>query len=115
MLRFPGPRCLYRTALSSRTKTYPFRSFSSIYIDGKARLAGRNSLVGGEGPQMPKTLAQPKDNFPHVFDVANPKHGFQSAKLSDVAIWGGEMEQHLNSLIDKYGAVLIRGLPIDGA
>ena len=95
-------------------KNDPVRPFSNMYIDGKPRIAGRVGIAGAEGANIPKTLSPPRENFPHVLDVTNPKHGFQSARLSDVATWGKEFEQYLNSLLDKYGAVLIRGLPIDG-
>ena len=113
MWRHSAQRC-FLTAQSVRIKNDLLRPFSNMYIDGKPKVAGRIGLLGSEGANMPITLSPTRENFPHIFDVTKPNHGFQSAKLSDVAVWGGEFEQYLNSLLDAYGAVLIRGLPIDG-
>ena len=106
-------RC-YRTALRG-VRYFPVRTFSNEhYIDGIPTIAGRANLPGSEGEGMPKTLAPPKENFPYVLDVTNPEHGFHKAKLSDVSIWGRDLELQLNSLLGKYGAVLIQGLPLNG-
>ena len=105
-------RC-YLTAFRG-VRYVPVRTFSNNqYIDGIPRIAGRANLPGSEGEGMPKTLSPPKENFPYVLDVTNPEHAFHKAKLSDVSIWGRDLELKLNSLLGKYGAVLIQGLPLN--
>ena len=102
--------------VSSSTKVFHgVRLFSSqFYIDGKPKIAGRANLPGSEGG-LPKVVAPPRENFPHRFDVKDPRHGFNTATLADIANWGNDFGSTLTSLVDKYGAVLVQGLPISGS
>ena len=88
------------------------RLFSSqFFIDGNPKIAGRANLPGSEGG-LPKVVAPPRENFPYRFDVEDPRHGFNTAKLDDIATWGEDFGSTLTSLVDKYGAVLVQGLPL---
>ena len=105
---------LARKVSSSARVFHGARLFSNqLYIDGKPKIAGRANLLGSEGG-FPKDMAPPRENFPYRFDVKDPRHGFHTAKLADIANWGKDFGSMLISLIDKYGAVLVQSLPISG-
>ena len=106
---------LARRVPSSPRVFHGLRLFSSqLYIDGKPRIAGRPNLPGSEGG-LPKILAPARENFPYRFDVKDPRYGFHTAKLADIANWGEDFGSTLTSLVDTYGAVLVKGLPISGS
>ena len=44
--------------------------------------------------------------------MEDPRHGFNTATLDDIATWGEDFGSTLTSLVDKYGAVLVQGLPL---
>ena len=91
---------------------YDCSPVSSISMENP-KIAGRANLPGSEGG-LPKVVAPPRENFPYRFDVKDPRHGFHKGKLADIANWGKDFGSTLISLIDKYGAVLVQGLPISG-
>ena len=100
---------LARKVSSSIRVFHGARLFSSqFYIDGKPKIAGRVNLPGSEGG-LPKIVAPPRENFPYRFDVKDPRHGFNKAKLDDIANWGEDFGSTLISFVDKYGAVLVQG------
>ena len=105
---------LARKVSSSIRVFHGARPFSSqFYIDGNPKIAGRANLPGSKGG-LPKVVAPPRENFPYRFDVKDPRHGFNTAKLDDIANWGKDFGSTLTSFVDKYGAVLVQGLPISG-
>ena len=108
-------RSLARKVSSFSRVSHGERLFcNQFYIDGKPKIAGRANLPGSEGG-LPKVLPPPRKNFPYRFDVEDPRHGFNTATLADIANWGKDFGSTLTSLVDKYGAVLVQGLPISGS
>ena len=107
-------RSVQKIASFSRATSLRFFS-NEFYVDGQPKIAGRANMPGDAGGDLPKVLSPPRENFPYVCDLKEAQHGFHKAKLEDVGTWGQDLGEHISALIDKYAAVLVRGLPVDGA
>ena len=73
------------------------------------KLAGRKFLPGSWHHEFPQYLNNPQPDFPHV---VRPSNIAQKANLS-LADWADIVRQYLDDNLTKYGAILLRSLPIE--
>ncbi|EDV26366.1 uncharacterized protein TRIADDRAFT_54279 [Trichoplax adhaerens] len=94
-----------------------YRDYSTSYLkhDGPVpplsvpvQLAGRKFLPGSWHHQFPQQLNNPQSDFPHV---VTPSNTTDTAKLS-LTDWATVVRQYLDDNLTKYGAILVRSLPI---
>lgn len=73
------------------------------------KLAGRKYLPGSWHDEFPQYLKNPQSDFPHVVRPSN------IAKQTNLSLtdWADIVRQYLDDHLTKYGAILLRSLPIE--
>ncbi|XP_032221032.1 dapdiamide synthesis protein DdaC isoform X2 [Nematostella vectensis] len=84
-----------------------FRALSPKQISPKTdyMIAGRQFLPGSKGPGFPKLLRKPREGFPFAVQ-AYPDPSFS------IEQWASQSRQFIDENLPRYGAILLRGLPL---
>ncbi|RDD39684.1 Dapdiamide synthesis protein DdaC [Trichoplax sp. H2] len=112
-------RMQWRTSMYKRYcfNSQSYRDYSSAFLQNESplpelsvpvQLAGRKYLPGSWHHQFPQQLNNPQPDFPHV---VTPSNTTDAANLS-LTDWATVVRQYLDDNLTKYGAVLVRSLPI---
>ncbi|XP_064648581.1 uncharacterized protein LOC135500845 [Lineus longissimus] len=82
---------------------------TSCTVRSLVKIAGRPGLVDVESPTHPQFVDEFKHDFPYRIDVTGVMEKLQ------LETYSREFRPKLDKLLLEYGAVLIRGLPLDTA